>query len=70
MTNDDAAKVREKAKDFEMEYGLGLYAGDDLKRAYRATGVPWAVLLDREGAVVWYGHPMGLAQERIAALLD
>lgn len=38
--------------------------------AYGAKGIPHAFVVDKEGRVVWQGHPMAELEETIQAILD
>ena len=42
---------------------------DQLSAKYRVTGIPLAVLLDREGQVVYRGHPLSLPEGLLDSLL-
>ena len=53
-------------------------AVDDARKTSRAymepfgvTGIPWAFVVDRDGLLVWAGHPMDpFMEELVAALVD
>ena len=44
----------------KMSYPVATQGGDTQERFFKdfeLTGVPWAFLIDRNGRIVWYGHP-------------
>jgi len=70
VSNEAEALVREKIKSAKMEFPVARVDGNRVDRAYQVTGVPKTFLIDKQGKVVWYGHPAALPDEQIAALLQ
>ncbi len=70
VTNEEEPLVREKMKAAEMKFPVALVEGIGVDQAYNVSGVPRSFLIDRDGKLVWYGHPANLQDEKIAALLE
>jgi thiol-disulfide isomerase/thioredoxin len=69
VTNQDEALVRSKVVETGMAYPVALVTGEEADRAYGITAVPRAFLIDRQGALVWVGHPGTLEEGRLRELL-
>ena len=70
VTNEEEPLVREKMKAAEMKFPVALVEGIGVDQAYNVSNVPRSFLIDRDGKLVWYGHPANLQDEKIAALLE
>ena len=56
LTNESGSKVKAFIKQYKMNYPIGLAsksAGD-----FGVRGIPHAVVIGKDGRVVWEGHPM------------
>jgi peroxiredoxin len=69
VTNEDEARVRATMESAGMRYGVALAPDPAVDRAYGVRAVPRSFLLDRQGRVVWFGHPAALDEQRIAELV-
>ena len=69
MTNEEEALVRTAVDETGMRYPIALTPGDQADRAYGITAVPRSFLVDREGELVWVGHPGTLEEGRLRELL-
>jgi thiol-disulfide isomerase/thioredoxin len=69
VTNEDTALVRSKVVETAMAYPVALTPGEEADRAYGITAVPRAFLIDREGELVWVGHPGTLEEGRLRELI-
>ena len=68
LTPEPKQRVEKFAKAMKMAYLVGY--GSDSPRDYRVRAIPQAFLVDREGKVIWAGHPMNPALEKqIAKIL-
>jgi thiol-disulfide isomerase/thioredoxin len=56
LSDEPKAKVEPFMKQYKMSYIVG--AGSKTIAQYGVRGIPAAFVLDREGSVVWSGHPM------------
>ena len=70
VTNEDRQLVVEKIKAVEMDFPVARVEGLGVDKAYQVSGVPKTFLIDRQGQVVWYGHPAALPDEKVLALLE
>jgi thiol-disulfide isomerase/thioredoxin len=67
LTYENAATVKPFANQMKMSYivGAGSPSGDD----YGVSGIPHAVVIDRNGTVAWEGHPLSGLDQAVAALV-
>ena len=56
LTDEAKAKVEPFVKENKMPYPIGV--GSPTSEAYGVTGIPHAVVIGRDGKVLWEGHPM------------
>jgi thiol-disulfide isomerase/thioredoxin len=56
MTDEDSEKVRAFLKKIPIDYFIG--TGSDSGRVYGVRGIPHAFVMDKNGVLVWQGHPM------------
>ncbi len=62
LTKEDKGTVEPFVKQNQMIYPIGI--GSDSDDIYGVTGIPHAYIIDKEGILVWQGHPMaGLKPE-------
>lgn len=52
--------LRKFIKDKNMKYPVALEKKGELAKSLKVSGIPVAFLVDKDGKVVWKGHPMGL----------
>lgn len=75
VSNEDADTVREfvKKMDSEMEYAVAVDDKGETTRRYMEAwgvrGIPHAFVVDREGRIVWHGHPMSGLGEVLDAMV-
>ena len=65
LSDEDAATVTPFAKENKMDYIVG--AGSDTSSKYGVTSIPHAVVVGKDGKVVWEGHPMDGLDKALAA---
>lgn len=58
LTDEDRSTVLrfQERRQLEMNYIIGLESSTG--QAYGVTGIPHAILIDRDGKMAWRGHPM------------
>ena len=52
-----------------MHYGVALDRDQALATGFQVQTIPQAWLLDKDGRVVWSGHPMQLDEKTIVSVL-
>jgi len=72
VSNEDAATVKPfvEGKGAQMDYAVAIDNKDETTKAYMGAfemkGIPVAFVVDKNGALVWHGHPM----DNIEGVLD
>ena len=56
LTNEKKREIRSFVRKNKMTYPIG--AGSSTSNLYGVSGIPHAVVIGRDGKVVWEGHPM------------
>ena len=56
LTNEKPDQVEPFAKEAKMDYLIGMESPTGA--AYQVRGIPQAFIIDKEGKVVWAGHPL------------
>jgi len=69
ITDEDRATVAAFVKDTPMDYHVALDEGSQYAAKFGIRGIPHAFLVDREGKIVWDGHPLALKESDIEPLL-
>jgi len=69
ITGEDKAVVEAFRARVPMHYAVALDADQTIAREFQVEAIPQAWLLDKDGRVVWSGHPMELNEETIARVL-
>ncbi len=70
LTNEtrDEADIEGFMEELDMSYPVGI--GSSSSWDYNVTGIPHAFIVDRDGTIVWAGHPMGGLDQALYAALD
>jgi thiol-disulfide isomerase/thioredoxin len=68
ITDEEKKTVDEFRKKLPMEYNVALDK-KDLGKKLGITGIPHAFLVDKDGKVVWEGHPQALNDAEIAKVV-
>lgn len=68
ITDEDKATVEKFRKGTPMEYTVALDEGQ-LGRKLGINGIPHAFVVDKEGKVVWHGHPLELDDKTLEGVL-
>ncbi|TAK98154.1 MAG: redoxin domain-containing protein [Verrucomicrobia bacterium] len=70
---DTVKKFVEKMGD-KMDYTVAVEKGqetsEDYMSAFGVNGIPHAFIVDKEGRIVWHGHPMAELEATLQAVLD
>lgn len=69
VTKEDAATVKAFTESVPIDYSVAQDAEARLSAHFAVTGIPFALLVDKTGKIVWQGHPMELKNEDIEAVL-
>ncbi len=65
LTREPLPHVREYIRSQELLYPVGVDSNAQFGRALKVTHIPYAVIVDAEGRVVWSGHSGRLSKARI-----
>lgn len=69
VTKEDSATVAKFVKDIPIDYNVAFDSNGKFGKPFGIKGIPHAMILDREGKVVWEGHPMSMPEKEIEAVL-
>jgi thiol-disulfide isomerase/thioredoxin len=69
VTNEEEAAVKGAVADLSMAYRVARTPDSQAERYWGITAVPRAFLVDREGTLVWAGHPGALEEGRLRELI-
>jgi thiol-disulfide isomerase/thioredoxin len=69
IAEEDKAVVERFRARTPMHYAVALDAGHALATEFQVQTIPQAWLMDKDGRVVWSGHPMQLDEHTIARVL-
>lgn len=70
VTDEPNAVIRKFQKDTPMDYAVATDTGGRLSQKMGIDGIPHAFLVNKEGKIVWDGHPMQLREEDIETILE
>ena len=69
ISNEDVDPVRAFMQGVPIRYTVGLDPKQRYQKALKVRGIPHAFLLDRDGKLVWDGHPLTLGPKEIESVL-
>lgn len=69
VTSEEKSVVSTFLAETKMEYSPAIDAGGKLSEAFGITGIPHAFLVNKEGKIVWEGHPMALKESDLEGIL-
>ena len=69
VTEDDEATVKAFEKDFPISYAVGHDRRGRLASALGVVALPHAVLADKDGQIVWEGHPLNITENQLVELV-
>jgi thiol-disulfide isomerase/thioredoxin len=70
VTDENDATVRKFQEKIPMKYNVAIQAPSSLFQQFGVEGIPTAFLADRNGKIVWTGHPMELSDAVLAKVVD
>ncbi len=69
VTEEDNTTIKAFTKKTPIDYSAATDRGGRLKKSFEINGIPHAVLVNKEGNIVWEGHPMSLTDAEIQKIL-
>lgn len=69
VTKEDRPTVSKFLKDVPIDYHVAFDNGGKFSKPFGIKGIPHAMILDKEGKVVWEGHPMNLPESQLDTVL-
>lgn len=70
VTDEEAPQVTKFLKDNSIDFSLGIDKKGALTRKFKVEGVPFTMLFDKDGKVVWEGDFLDLDETQVVALLE
>lgn len=70
VTDEPAQKVRSFMRSMPMDYHVASDTTGRLGEKLGVTGIPHAFLVNKEGVIVWEGHPMSLTDAEVEKVLE
>jgi thiol-disulfide isomerase/thioredoxin len=70
VTRDDDKSIAEFTERIPLHYFIGIDADGAFFKRMSLRAMPYAMLVDRSGKIVWQGDPDALTRDRIEAALD
>jgi len=69
VTDENPAEVRAFMKKVPMDYLVAHDAGGKLSHKFDITGIPHALVVNKDNVIVWEGHPMSLPEDELKKVL-
>jgi thiol-disulfide isomerase/thioredoxin len=69
ITGEDKAVVEAFRARVPMDYTVALDGDQTIAREFQVQAIPQAWLLDKDGRIIWSGHPMELDEQTLARVL-
>lgn len=69
ISDEDKKTVEDFQKKLPMDYTVALDEGGKVSKEFGITGIPHAVLVGKDGKIIWTGHPMQLKDADIEKAL-
>ncbi|MBB5033706.1 TlpA disulfide reductase family protein [Prosthecobacter vanneervenii] len=69
VTNEDRPTVSKFLKEVPINYHVAFDTSGKFGKPFGIKGIPHAMILDKEGKVVWEGHPMSLPESQLESVL-
>jgi thiol-disulfide isomerase/thioredoxin len=70
ITDENQATVRKFQEQIPMDYNVAINAPESIYEQFGIQGIPTAFLVNKEGKIVWTGHPLELTEEEIRSVLN
>ncbi len=68
-TSEDRQTVRNFVKDVPIDYTVAFDNDGKLNKSFGIEGIPHAMIVNKEGKIVWEGHPMSMPESELEAVL-
>ena len=65
ITDEDQGTVAKFRKRQTIDYPIATDRDGRLSRTFRLKSIPQAFLIDRDGKIIWAGHPLGLEESTL-----
>ena len=69
VTNEERLTVSKFLKDVPINYHVAFDSNGKFSKPFGIKGIPHAMILNKEGKVVWEGHPMSLPESELETVL-
>ncbi|TAN37485.1 MAG: TlpA family protein disulfide reductase [Verrucomicrobia bacterium] len=69
ITGENPSEVRAFIKKVPMDYLVAHDSGGKLAGKFGVTGIPHAIVVNKDNVIVWEGHPMSLPEGEIKKIL-
>lgn len=69
VTDEDKGTVEAFTKKIPIRYHVGYDNGGRLSKSFGVRGIPHAMIVNKEGKIVWEGHPMSLPESQLEEVL-
>ena len=69
VTDENPSEVRAFMKNVPMDYLVAQDADGKLSQKFGITGIPHAIVVNKNNEIVWEGHPMSLPEAEIKKIL-
>lgn len=69
VTSEDRQTVRNFERKIPIDYAVGYDTGGKLGKDFGVEGIPHAMIVSKEGKIVWEGHPMTLPEAELETVL-
>jgi thiol-disulfide isomerase/thioredoxin len=70
ITDEDEATVKKFQKQIPMDYNVAINTPQSIYEQFGIKAIPTAFLVDKDGKIVWTGHPMELSEDEIQTVLN
>ncbi|MEY4484496.1 MAG: hypothetical protein RL693_1948 [Verrucomicrobiota bacterium] len=68
-TSEDRQTVRNFLKDVPIDYTVAFDNDGKLNKSFGIEGIPHAMIVNKEGKIVWEGHPMSMPESELDAVV-
>lgn len=69
ITEENNATINQFTKKNPIDYAAGTDRGGKLNKSFAVEGIPHAVIANKDGKIIWEGHPMQIKEKQIEEVL-
>jgi len=69
VTNEDISRVKKFSRDHKITYTIAIDKDNQMAKHFKVNRIPFAILADKSGKILWTGHPSQLTEEIISQAL-